>query len=106
MTWSADNHPVPFPCRSWTYFMPGMLVYFVDLVFRAGQYASVTTITAADVKPGGSIVTLQLKADQARKVEDCDQPDSLGPQPHRDRGPSPCPARPPPATPRCVQLLW
>lgn len=51
--------------------MPGMLVYFVDLVFRAGQCTNVTTLTAADIKPGGNVVTLQLKVDQVSTALHC-----------------------------------
>lgn len=44
--------------------LAGLLLYAIDLVLRSGQLANVTTITAADVKPGGELATLQLQAGQ------------------------------------------
>jgi hypothetical protein len=51
---------------TWSYFLPCLLLYAVDLVLRAGQLANTTTVTAASVKPGGDVVSLQLQAGMVR----------------------------------------
>lgn len=46
---------------SWSYFLPGLLLYAVDLVLRAGQLQQTTLITGATVNEDAGVATLQLK---------------------------------------------
>ena len=47
----------------------GLLIYFADLILRAGQLANVTTVTAAHVDGGGEVATVELKASKASPGE-------------------------------------
>lgn len=47
---------------SWIYFTPGLLLWFVDLVLRAGALANTTTVSACGVNETEDVVTLQLQA--------------------------------------------
>ncbi|KAI3436428.1 hypothetical protein D9Q98_005845 [Chlorella vulgaris] len=50
---------------SWTYFLPGLLMYGVDVVLRAGQMSNTTLVTAASVDNESGVATLQFRSAQA-----------------------------------------
>ena len=61
----------------------GLLLYFADLVLRAGQLANMTTITAAAVPDDESVATIQLKASKARRGPQRHLPAACGWNVHR-----------------------
>ncbi|KAI7837696.1 hypothetical protein COHA_008489 [Chlorella ohadii] len=50
--------------QSYTYFVPGLLLYAADIVLRAGQLCNVTPVVAATVDEVAGTATLQLQADK------------------------------------------
>ncbi|KAL6785949.1 FRE1C [Auxenochlorella protothecoides x Auxenochlorella symbiontica] len=47
---------------SWIYFSPGLLLWFIDLVLRAGSYPNTTTVANCGVSASEEVVTLQIQA--------------------------------------------
>jgi len=45
---------------AWSYFLPGLLLYAVDIVMRAGQLSNVSTATAVKTSSDGTVATMEL----------------------------------------------
>lgn len=55
--------------RSWFYFLPGLVPWAADLIFRFAQGASITTITSATISDDKSIVTWELTLEEGERAE-------------------------------------
>ncbi|KAI7839460.1 hypothetical protein COHA_006861 [Chlorella ohadii] len=50
---------------SWSYFLPGLLLYAADLALRSGQLSNTTLVTASSVDEQAGVATLQLRASKS-----------------------------------------
>ncbi|KAL4432588.1 hypothetical protein ABPG77_000525 [Micractinium sp. CCAP 211/92] len=54
---------------AWSMFLPGLLLYAVDVALRSGQLSNTTLITGASVDTQAGVATLQLKA--SKRMSGC-----------------------------------